>query len=708
DWSKASSLVKAFSIGKQEALAVVNLQSKVHASVLKQLKIEVSKRGLRSFLTHEAIARGVFNTGFSSAVSTNEAWDHVLTNSDDQELVKLFLVRICSDWDKRPASLRKGLSFKECAEIHTCCGMYLHYIKSMEETAPADAIHGTKEKFLEQFLTSGLDAELLMSAQSTVPPGDPKSIGAFRLIIAKYETQLSMQAEDKLREAAEKVFKATFDQIKAQIDSDLKILREKLPSREAQTIELAQDMKYMKDRQMYVIASLDATVWPVSAPIMDCLTMLTNVCALNPGNVGHIQLPQVQAQTTLSAVTKHRHQVELALLKADMDFSTSLTLAFQKESARSGADKRPASQVCLIAYSGKTCKWNSSDMLQNGFLGGVPLIKVSDMEGYDAETRPGAAARVEQILASSSSSQKGIPCHKTIIEGYLDGHNFNEKDIIVFAEFGKACAQRMFDGLSPPVRYYGLFRDAQRGVVDSIEASAFSHWDSLGSSPPKSRPRQSQEAQISGLQLLTHSKSGPGWPPHIMEKFPAESVEFKELHAMKVAFENEYPPAAHASPASGTTRVRGEPDFSADGVAPIDWKRVVQLAPEATPGVDERLGFAAGRGGRPSVIVDKRMAIWLGNESDESVTWSGIEICGFGTGQFEPKIVRGGVRDVSGLAFRLRNDATLVSHNKTLMSVAHFMQHFAATSGLATIEIEDHVTEPMLQRPASCLQLSWC
>ena len=58
--------------------------------------------------------------------------------------------------------------------------MYLHYIKSMEETAPADAIHGTKEKFLEQFLTSGLDAELLMSAQSTVPPGDPKSIGAFR------------------------------------------------------------------------------------------------------------------------------------------------------------------------------------------------------------------------------------------------------------------------------------------------------------------------------------------------------------------------------------------------------------------------------------------------------------------------------------------------------------------------------------------------
>lgn len=74
-----------------------------------------------------------------------------------------------------------------------------------------------------------------------------------RLIIAKYETQLSMQAEDKLREAAEKVFKATFDQIKAQIDSDLKILREKLPSREAQTIELAQDMKYMKDRQMNLV-----------------------------------------------------------------------------------------------------------------------------------------------------------------------------------------------------------------------------------------------------------------------------------------------------------------------------------------------------------------------------------------------------------------------------------------------------------------------
>ena len=103
-----------------------------------------------------------------------------------------------------------------------------------------------------------------------------------------------------------------------------------------------------------------------------------------------------------------------------------------------------------------------------------------------------------------------------------------------------------------------------------------------------------------------------------------------------------------------------------------------------------------GKGGKPSLMVDKHFNIWLGNETNEEVTFEGIELFGFGTGAFEQKIVRGGVRDTGGIAWRVTKDTELVAANKELMSVADFMHQMATNRGLATIEIEDHILEPKL------------
>lgn len=148
-----------------------------------------------------------------------------------------------------------------------------------------------------------------------------------------------------------------------------------------------------------MVVALDATVWQSKAEVVtDALSLLCNVCAMGQTNVGHIQLPQVHQQTNLSAVCKNRIKLQEQLLKAQIDFSHNLCLSFSKESVRSGSDSRPATQTCWVTYSGKNCKWLTSELLQTGVLGPLPLMKVSDMEGYEAESRPGAAQRIEQKL----------------------------------------------------------------------------------------------------------------------------------------------------------------------------------------------------------------------------------------------------------------------------------------------------------------------
>lgn len=140
-------------------------------------------------------------------------------------------------------------------------------------------------------------------------------------------------------------------------------------------------------------------MWPSKAEhATEALNVLCNVCSLGQNNIGHIQLPQIHSQTSLSAVCKNRTRIQDALLNAKMDFSQPLTLCFSKETVRCGSDKRAATQSCFVATGGKTCKWASSEMLQAGVLNNLPLIKVSEMEGYDQDTRPNAGQRTEQNL----------------------------------------------------------------------------------------------------------------------------------------------------------------------------------------------------------------------------------------------------------------------------------------------------------------------
>lgn len=86
DWENASALARAFQMGAKEAAAVSNLQARTDKGILERFKQVTDRRGLRAFVTHDALAKGILNLGFSSSQGTTEAWDAVMTTSDDNRL----------------------------------------------------------------------------------------------------------------------------------------------------------------------------------------------------------------------------------------------------------------------------------------------------------------------------------------------------------------------------------------------------------------------------------------------------------------------------------------------------------------------------------------------------------------------------------------------------------------------------------------------
>ena len=63
-----------------------NLQTQVSHDIVCALKQAVAIRGMKNFLGHEILSRGLFNVGFSSASGGSEAWVAAMTVTQDSKL----------------------------------------------------------------------------------------------------------------------------------------------------------------------------------------------------------------------------------------------------------------------------------------------------------------------------------------------------------------------------------------------------------------------------------------------------------------------------------------------------------------------------------------------------------------------------------------------------------------------------------------------
>ena len=156
----------------------------------------------------------------------------------------------------------------------------------------------------------------------------------------------------------------------------------------------------------FVIVAVDTTLWPAnSAYVTTALDQLQTVLNMSANNIGHVQCPVTQAQTTTQATLKHKRFLEDLMLARNLDLARTVTLIYKKQESSQRNDRRQMTQSGYAVTSEHTRlgAWISSEVLQTGIINDLPLIKVGDMRGYDPDNKPGAGARVEQILVLGRS-----------------------------------------------------------------------------------------------------------------------------------------------------------------------------------------------------------------------------------------------------------------------------------------------------------------
>ena len=92
----------------------------------------------------------------------------------------LFLHRSVANFDNTPAPMRKAMTYKEGLQVHQSCGAFVHFLEELESIAPPAEYQEAARALHSQFGFGYLDPDLLHCLESTVPPGDVRSVSAFR------------------------------------------------------------------------------------------------------------------------------------------------------------------------------------------------------------------------------------------------------------------------------------------------------------------------------------------------------------------------------------------------------------------------------------------------------------------------------------------------------------------------------------------------
>ena len=148
----------------------------------------------------------------------------------------------------------------------------------------------------------------------------------------------------------------------------------------------------------YVLATLDAVVWPNNTQyVTQCVQTLHSILNVSGKHASHLQMPVPHAQTHMKALIKHRRFLEDQLIGAQLDVLQQITLTFDKSTLPAG-DKRPPWHPCLFVTSNLqgAAVWDTCAAVASRSIGPCPLIRVSDMLGYDPDNRPAPSARLEQ------------------------------------------------------------------------------------------------------------------------------------------------------------------------------------------------------------------------------------------------------------------------------------------------------------------------
>lgn len=174
------------------------------------------------------------------------------------------------------------------------------------------------------------------------------------------------------------------------------------------------------------MCSYDCTVFPANATyVRQSGVALAHILAMSPSSFCHVQLPMIQAQTSVSALVKHKRLLEDQFMRSNLNIVYNVQLLFAKPDG-AGRDQRALSQQCLALvhnnFDASEAEWLRSDAVKEGKLGPVSLVKFSEFLGHDEVSRPSAQSRVEQIL---------VPVFRVILSD-------------VFSRVAISCSRKLF------------------------------------------------------------------------------------------------------------------------------------------------------------------------------------------------------------------------------------------------------------------------
>ena len=159
----------------------------------------------------------------------------------------------------------------------------------------------------------------------------------------------------------------------------------------------------------YIVCLVDFTSMPANAKqVQSSMNVLSTVLGMGSTNIGHVQMPLFHKQTKENTVMNHRRNIEEMMLKGGLSREKEIILLFDKSDCR-GTDARSSHQICIAGYHKQfQSGFSRSTAFDEGRIGPVPLLPVSEFYGYDEAAKPGPAERTETTLASISGSVFGM------------------------------------------------------------------------------------------------------------------------------------------------------------------------------------------------------------------------------------------------------------------------------------------------------------
>eukprot|EP00438_Fugacium_kawagutii_P006468 Skav206265 [mRNA] locus=scaffold265:244596:255091:- [translate_table: standard] len=243
--------------------------------------------------------------------------------------------------------------------------------------------------------------------------------------------------------------------------------------------------------------------------------------------------------------------------------------------------------------------------------------------------------------------RKGILCYRKMLDTIISMDQITDRDRVVWqCEFGRACLQRLLNGVANPIKYFGIVREKYLADLNAaFESQVYNKWDSDSNlSPPSTRPptQRRLDAQSLGLEIIAMQNDRPVFPLDVLlARFNEGAPEVEVVKKMKEDFETAFSAFGATTTTTRATesRASGQCDFSVDdGAKPVNVTRELQLAwvpiGECPAATDRLLGVVPGRQGKPTVVVCKNHQIWLLNPTEEDMEVTAGELFGFGTGQF--------------------------------------------------------------------------